>query len=585
MTEVSSRTTRTDAVQSVATQATQMFDVRSWQGLTQLLKAGKESGMDTDAYADFRDLVLSYAQSGGTDTALREKIESMATSFNVMSASPVSSEVASKRIDVVQEPIEKNSHKESGDTSKKSSQETESRIVQPRHLGVSRPRPDFTPVVSAAKKESVPVASVIRQQPEASSVNVVPDNLPVSASPSAAVDASLVDPVSQKEEVHVTTSSSTSPVHETTSPVPAPMLKAEDVSAPTSSSVDVPQKSIEEYKDRIAEIKRIVNAKVGNPVMLVGKGNTIGTTYMAALLTAMKAANQGAAGALQTAMQDLEAAFEKVMQLSPEANHISTTPLPETPSESIKKEEHSVWSGEKEAAVLRSAQMTPEVVSAQPDPQPEVARSQSRLESEVDTEVSVGQKPAETPSFPTIPEKHSSPRSEHTIPSLAEVKSAPVPDTLSPVPHVAQSEAVQERASDAPSPTPTSTGIPAKVAVADLAVSGAADHVLPDELKAPAITQGLEQLLSEWELFRSSGILGMGTSGSEHPLYKKLAPLSMSIIASGDWEGAKKEEVFSVRDYLNGWMQEQSIAYLPEESFEHYLRRVVRKILQRKEGS
>ncbi len=50
------------------------FDMRSWQGLTGVLKAAKDAGLTESEYSTFRDLVLSYAQSGG-DVALKTKID------------------------------------------------------------------------------------------------------------------------------------------------------------------------------------------------------------------------------------------------------------------------------------------------------------------------------------------------------------------------------------------------------------------------------------------------------------------------------------------------------------------------------
>jgi len=581
MTEVSSRTTRTDAVQAVATKATQMFDVRSWQGLTQLLKAGKESGMDADAYAEFRDIVLSYAQSGGTDMQLREKIESMATSFNVVGSSASELKPTAKVLDVkTQTPVKK-------DTQEDVVHQTvpESMDTQPRHFGVTRPRPQFAPTVSVSVQTSTPkkdesTERIVRQSPEASSVNVVPDNLPVSETQSSksnvSADEPPAQPAAQEEKKHTDAPSNTLPVQES---VPA---KKEELaaSAPTPAPAEVPQKSVEEYKARIAEIKRIVNAEVGNPVMLVGKGNTIGTTYMAALLTAMKAANQGATGALLTAMKDLEAAFEKVMKLSPEANSIATTPVAHTPSQQPEKQK--VPAPTHSGDILRNTYVVPDVPQVKSWESAEESTPNSNIEKDITPQIQKEDKP----SFPTTPEKHPPSRGEHTIPSLADAGTSSIAATPVPAPQTPQPEKSPQPEGKVPQVVPSNavSEMPAKIAVSELAVSGAADHVLPDELKASAVTQGLEQLLSEWELFRSSGILGMGTSGSEHPLYKRLAPLSMSIIASGDWEGAKKEEIFSVRDYINGWMQEQSIAYLPEESFDHYLRRVVRKIITRKGG-
>jgi len=121
-------------------------------------------------------------------------------------------------------------------------------------------------------------------------------------------------------------------------------------------------------------------------------------------------------------------------------------------------------------------------------------------------------------------------------------------------------------ANNSPDITPAGSGVLSKIG---------------NDLETPEITAGLEDLLSEWKIFRSSGMFGTGAGGREHPLYKKLAPMPMSIVARGTWEGAKKEEILSVRDYVNGWLHEQAVMYMPTETFEHYLRRVVKKVLER----
>ena len=105
---------------------------------------------------------------------------------------------------------------------------------------------------------------------------------------------------------------------------------------------------------------------------------------------------------------------------------------------------------------------------------------------------------------------------------------------------------------------------------------------LKDPLYSPEIDNGLNQLLLEWSLFKSSGLFGTGPNGREHPLFKQLSPLMVSDILASKFDGARPEIIQSITDYMNGWRYEQGIVYKQGESFEQYLRRVIRFIIDNK---
>ena len=63
------------------TESSGAFDLQSWQGLTALLKTGKDALKDPSEYASFRNLVLQYAQHGG-DVELKQKIITIVRSFS-----------------------------------------------------------------------------------------------------------------------------------------------------------------------------------------------------------------------------------------------------------------------------------------------------------------------------------------------------------------------------------------------------------------------------------------------------------------------------------------------------------------------
>ena len=98
--------------------------------------------------------------------------------------------------------------------------------------------------------------------------------------------------------------------------------------------------------------------------------------------------------------------------------------------------------------------------------------------------------------------------------------------------------------------------------------------------QSEAVTEGLRSLLMSWEIFRG-GFLSGKERGREHPLYKTMREVVMSDILSGKFQGAKTNVVISANDYVNAWRFEQGIEYNPAETFEHYLRRIVHRILTR----
>lgn len=106
-----------------------------------------------------------------------------------------------------------------------------------------------------------------------------------------------------------------------------------------------------------------------------------------------------------------------------------------------------------------------------------------------------------------------------------------------------------------------------------------------DPLMRPEVTNGLHQLLSEWSLFKSSGIFGTGPSGIDHQLYQKLAALNMTAVVAGRFEGATPGIKRSITDYMNGWRYEEGILQEQGELFEHYLRRVIRHVIDKRSNA
>jgi hypothetical protein len=360
-----------------------------------------------------------------------------------------------------------------------------------------------------------------------------------------------VPPVSTppKPEVKFTESPAWKPtpvVEENIAPEPAPVMATpapvlqEVPVQPTpvvASPVSTPDQ--QQFLERIREIKSAVNEKVGNPVNLVDIDNEVGREYMGALLDAMKKLNSGSSAV--SAMKRLEEAYVSV------ENTLQT---------------HSVTANT--------------VAPPQPIPVP-VAQV-----PEVQFQTPVYQAPyvPPTPITTSVPVQ-AVPR---VLPVSQPVQTTPVESQVyTPPAPVSQIARMQAEVPRAPITSQFSS-------LADLAEKPHTPYDLPtsatpstatvgDPLYTPEVEEGLNQLMSEWSIFKKSGIFGTGPKGKEHPLFKKMATLQIPLLLAGRFDGATQEIKQSVTDYMNGWRYEQGLIYEKGETFEHYLRRVIRHIL------
>jgi hypothetical protein len=184
--------------------------------------------------------------------------------------------------------------------------------------------------------------------------------------------------------------------------------------------------------------------------------------------------------------------------------------------------------------------------------------------------------------------------------ALVEEPPRPVPVNTPPVkkeesPQVAPIASSWSHEESVPTPPPAPAQASGFASLADLKKphtledlqANAAAKTAPvsgDPLFSKEVDDGLEQLLAEWSIFKKSGLFGTGPKGHEHPLFKKMAPLHIPLLLAGRFEGATQEIKQSVTDYMNGWRYEQGIIYQQGETFEHYLRRVIRHILDLQKG-
>jgi hypothetical protein len=554
MAEVAERTSKNAVLHDMEASPSGGFDVRSPRGLTDILRAAKDSGMNESEYAQFRDMILEYAQRGGTDVELRKKIEAKAKTFVI------------KTLKVEPAPAPK----------EQSVQVKETKAA-PSFSSLTRPAPKFA--VSSSASNAGPAKVEDRSEKKEA---VVPANLPIGELPKKETQSVPPRPEEPAAAGVVSGQKRVVPV------------EAKDVT-PSGQQPNI--KSLDEYKARIALIKRTVNAQVGNPIVLMDSGNAAGREYMASLLGAMKAVSGNAPGTLQSSMDRLEKAFVAVSNLGDFAAKKETTPETPTAPETAPITQSSALSFVKTAVPIKEesfASQAPKAPERAPRPVASAPISQPEIKKELEPITS--KRAPEEPLIPAVhkapvvqptPEPKAAPLTPHTEVPLRR-SSAPLP----PIPPATASTKTVPEKIGGTSPAIKEGGKHTTKGVGrsgyDVTIPGDTDHPVPsivkDDLHAPEVDAGLDQLLHEWSIFRGSGLFGTGPGGRAHPLYKKIAPLPMEMIIAGTWENANKEAVLSIRDYANGWRHEQGVAYVPTESFEIYLRRVVKRILKRAAG-
>ncbi len=496
-------------------QVARTFDLHSQTGIAQLLVAVRASLISSAEKNEFRDLVFQFSSSNG-DAALLSMIERKIAEYQLEPPAP-------KEVPLPEpEPI-----------------------PPPRALpfGSVRPRPVFIPVVSVVNTAVSPVIPPVVPV-QVATIENPPHQAEVTASDSPASpsiftphtapsveEAPLVSPPLMESEVVVQ-----SPV---VSHPSMPEPSHEPVPSPLAGSPDLTEKNL----NRIREIKALVNEKVGNPVNLVDINNAVGREYMSALLDAMKKINGGGAGV--AAMERLETAYESVTEVI--KNHPA--------------EQKSPYQA-----------VSPTVVSPIPTNIPPIT-------------------------LPVIsdPVRSNSPDAPPVSVVVSEppifVPPPPVSEKLNPTPvsTIGQNELGARMPSPPPlerkvSPSavaPITQTAPRPLTPMDLAdpTSLESSSVMGDPLFTREVDDGLNQLLSEWSLFKKSGLFGTGPKGKEHPLFKKISSLQIPLLLAGRFEGATQEIKQSITDYMNGWRYEQGIIYEQGETFEHYLRRVIKHII------
>jgi hypothetical protein len=527
------------SVGSFPVQGEMVFDLETQAGITQLLVSIRASELSSIQKSELRDLVFLYT-NGGKDQSVRLSLEQKLSQHHI---TPVQKKV---------------------DASVATSQES---VTQPpRQIGKFRAAPSF-----AVHKVPVTPAPIVASEPierEAPVAEPVVEAVPIPPPPPEAPVIPVFvepEPVSVLPEIPVAPQST--PEEVDVMPIP-PVIRPLDEG---------------QYLDRIREIKAAVNEKVGNPVNLVDIDNAVGREYMAALLDAMKKINTGSSAG--SAMTRLEAAYASVLQAiehhnNPEASHAAPAE-PEVHEMSMPAATPLMYEEESEPEIIDAAPAAPlisypEFSEESPSPMPAYQEFAQ---------------PAPPPFEPVQEEQYSAtPHVEEEASSFGAVsvqshhvqnegvsgwdaaQSVPISEPTHP--HAAAAFAPLSQAKEKPlsiDDLPTTPTTRPEVS---------ADGILYEK----EVDDGLQQLLQEWSIFKKSGLFGTGPKGREHPLFKKMAPLHIPLLLAGRFEGATQEIKQSVTDYMNGWRYEQGLIYQQGETFEHYLRRVIRHIIDLQKG-
>jgi hypothetical protein len=526
------------------------FNLNTQAGVMSVLAAVRASQISPADKNDIRDLVFLYTNGGG-DASVRIALEQKLAAHNI---APV----------VMQK----------------------SGAVAPvLPFGTYRPTPSFKAPAPVSAPTPIPNPVPV-QAPVAPQPSVLPETPVAQPAPAPVPPVQPVAPIPQAMPVPAAPVIPPAPAQVVPppvmpSPVPPPIPQPAPVPlvqpAPAATSVSGAPEAA--YLERIRQIKTAVNSKVGNPVNLVDINNEIGREYMNALLEAMKKLGSGAVSEMGPAMQRLEATFaavEVAIEKHQAGKTVSApTPTPTSAPTPVAPSQPAAApvppsNPPAEPSYVVAAEVAPVVPApaaiTRPVPRPVV--------EEVAPVAPLPSRPAPEVSTPRVP-----------------IMDVPLPPR--PIPQQSEPASIGPSGYDAVLPSPA----PVAPTLADAAkartpqdLPAAADvqtGAQGDTLFTKEVDDGLDQLLSDWSLFKKSGIFGTGPKGREHPLFKKLAGLQVPLLLAGRFDGATQEIRQSITDYMNGWRYEQGIIYQPGETFEKYLRRVIRHILnlQSKRGN
>ncbi len=495
------------------------FDFNSQTGVIAVLAAIRTSPLSSAERNELKDMVFLYS-NGGKDAGVRAQLEQRLAAHGIL-PSPVSSPTGNPQINTAPRPV-------SGFASGRPAPMFSAPTPTPLPLPVQQ----SVPVVAAPPVAEVPVTPVV----------------PVAVPPEVPPQVVVV-PVPTTPPVMV---------------VPAVAMPAD---SPVSTPSVVPSTIVDPAArlERIKKIKSDINERVGNPVNLVDIDNVLGREYMAALLDAMKLLSTATEVESNAAMTRLELVYVQVMsklQALESGPMVASSPI-STPTPVTETITPVVPSSVVRTVPVQSEGYTSAPVTVVTPVPVSVATPFSTIPPPANLE------PVLTPEQIKAAEaawasssSEMAPLPDPTLSAQAPVVAEVVPSGVAPLQSVAATAA----------PLRTPADLPSADSLQGSSVTG-------DPRYTKEVDEGLNQLLSEWSLFKKSGLFGTGPHGKEHPLFLKIANLQIPVLLSGRFEGSTQEIKQSITDYMNGWRYEQGIIYDQGETFEQYLRRVIRHII------
>ncbi len=553
------------------------FDFKSQAGITAVLAAIRQSELSVAEKNELKDLVFLYTNGGG-DNSVKISLEQKLSAHNLKPS------IAKRKSNTPPAPV--------------------------LDFGTYRPEPTFdAPIIRTSTAETpAPVASTPAPVAEVPTVvsqpapAPTPTPTPLPVVPVAPAEpANIPPPVAAIPVVPPTPTPAPTPASTPAPVATEPMTARQEVPVAPQESSATPNAQSTKFLERIRQIKSTVNSKVGNPVNLVDINNEVGREYMNALLESMKRLSGGAPGEIEKAMLRLETAFVAVEKAIDD--YVSTsksgsnapTPTPTPAPTPLPVVPPAPTPTPTPAPVVEPVAVVTSLPEVPPAPAPVPASTPVASPVPVNKIPVQTAVPAPTPQVPTLvipavppsvaPVKLQKPAVfENLATSIASMDELPNPPARTTAPSqsfTTISSSIPPASTNNPPSRPTSIAEERNILTPSALPSTLPKS--PEEINNPLfsreINDGLEQLLSDWSLFKKSGLFGTGPKGSEHPLFKKISNLQIPLLLAGRFEGANQEIKQSITDYMNGWRYEQGIIYEQGETFEIYLRRVIRHIL------
>ncbi len=467
--------------------------------------------------------------------------------------------------------------------------------VRKQILEVLKSQPELKsllPKTEARTKASAPSPDHIGSTRPVPSFGMITPAPPVPDKPPAPLPKPEVAPTPIAEAAPITKPKPEAPA------APAPKIPP---LPPTPPPAPAPQPVNQNAKARIDIIKRDINGKVGNPVNLIETDEKVGREYMSALLDAMRRSGKGdndlsrLENAYQAALSVIEKGVPAAATTPVVANSAPTSPAPaEAPLPKVPPVVVAAAPKPTPPKTEPVATPVPESTIVTSPPAPEAPQSGLYHKPSDEVEASLPTKAPKEPKPKVFASLSSKLLKQEAV---AELKETPIakPQEVIPPPPSAKVGVEIKSVDPPPATTPRKqeeklrpvkdidATLPEQIsklkAAAEVREEAAKKPIT--NLNAPEIDQGLKQLLSEWSLFKGGGFFRTKPSGIDSALYKQLSKMPMASVIAGRFEGVTPEIKRDLADYMTGWRYERGIVHEMGETFEHYLRRVVKEILER----